>query len=178
MPLKHKGFFDILNLVNNPASRPAASGFKATFSKATGRFRRDSNPVGNGRTAITAVGGGKDDPFFSSPAPPLQPVNINSHSPTHVALNTKRSTMPAAASTPGAGTVPSYSPAPAVLGPRAAKKRISVDMVGAPRIDSFVHAAHASDADQAEEILRRWGRDNVGKIAGKLTFGTRADVDI
>ena len=48
---------------------------------------------------------------------------------------------------------------------RAAKKRISIDMVGAPQAGTFVHAAHASDADQAEAILKKWGRDGMGKIA-------------
>lgn len=60
----------------------------------------------------------------------------------------------------------SYAPLPQNLaGPRAAKKRISVDMVSAPRPSSFVHAVHASDAEQAEAILDRWGRDGVGKVA-------------
>jgi len=63
---------------------------------------------------------------------------------------------------------PSFAPSGALNGVRATKKRISIDMVSAPRPESFVHAAHASDADQAEEILRRWGRDGVGKIADPL----------
>ncbi|PWN31209.1 kinase-like protein [Meira miltonrushii] len=161
----HKGFFDILSLVNNPASRPAGqNGFKATFSKATGRFRRDSNPNG---PRIGLNSGGKEDPFFSSPAPPLQ--NITSRNsmqmpPLMPTTRTNRMSVPV-----NATYNPMPSPFPnagaAALGPKAAKKRISIDMVGAPRIDSFVHAAHASDAEQAEEILRRWGRDNVGKIA-------------
>lgn len=50
------------------------------------------------------------------------------------------------------------------------KKRISVDMIGAPRTETFVHAAHASDAEQAEELLRRWGREGIGKIAGEYFF--------
>lgn len=52
-----------------------------------------------------------------------------------------------------------------VAGPRAQKKRISTQMIGAPRPESFYHAAHASDAEQAEEILRRWGIDGIGKVA-------------
>ncbi len=54
---------------------------------------------------------------------------------------------------------------PAIMGPKAQKKRIIVDMVGAPQTQTFVHAAHASDAEQAEVILNRWGRDGVGKVA-------------
>ena len=54
---------------------------------------------------------------------------------------------------------------------RAAKKRISIDMVGAPQAGTFVHAAHASDADQAEAILQRWGRDGMGKIADPQWVG-------
>lgn len=54
---------------------------------------------------------------------------------------------------------------PAMMGPRAQKKRISIDMVGSPQTQTFVHAAHASDAEQAEVILKRWSRDGVGKVA-------------
>ncbi|GAA5854195.1 hypothetical protein JCM8547_001730 [Rhodosporidiobolus lusitaniae] len=42
------------------------------------------------------------------------------------------------------------------------KKRISVDMVGAPR--EFQHAVHASDAQQAEALLMRWNVDRQGKV--------------
>lgn len=41
---------------------------------------------------------------------------------------------------------------------------INIAMVSAPRPESFVHAAHASDADEAEAILQRWGQDGVGKV--------------
>lgn len=170
----HKGFFDILSLVNNPASRPTAqNGLKATFSKATGRFRKDSNTNQN-HARLGLNGGGKEDPFFSSPAPPLQIVpsrnsmQATSPPPLMPTTNTNRMSFPVNPSYNPMANGPSSNPVlntAAALGPKAAKKRISIDMVGAPRVESFVHAAHASDAEQAEEILRRWGRDNVGKIA-------------
>ena len=149
---QHKGFFDIMSLVNNQSSpsringQPPNGGIKATFSKATGRFRKTANstPYAN-----------NEDPFLSSPAPPL----IRAAEPL-----TKVSTSNSHAS----GSMPAIAPTTTQLGgPRAQKKRISIDMVGAPRLDSFVHAAHASDAEQAEEILLRWSRDGVGKIAGE-----------
>jgi len=49
-------------------------------------------------------------------------------------------------------------------GPVYSKKgrRISKDMVSKPM--GFVHLVHASDADQAEAILTRWGPDGLGKL--------------
>ncbi|KAJ3733553.1 kinase-like domain-containing protein [Lentinula guzmanii] len=41
-------------------------------------------------------------------------------------------------------------------------RRISKDMVSHPT--GFVHLVHASDADQAEELLTRWGPDGLGKL--------------
>ncbi|KAH7322360.1 hypothetical protein B0J17DRAFT_247097 [Rhizoctonia solani] len=43
-----------------------------------------------------------------------------------------------------------------------AKRRISKDMVSRPM--GFVHLVHASDADQAEALLSRWGPDGIGKL--------------
>lgn len=42
-------------------------------------------------------------------------------------------------------------------------RRISVDMISNPV--SFTHLVHASDAEQAEDLLRRWGPDGQGKLA-------------
>ncbi|CAE7220852.1 unnamed protein product [Rhizoctonia solani] len=42
------------------------------------------------------------------------------------------------------------------------KRRISKDMVSQPM--GFVHLVHASDADQAEALLSRWGPDGIGKL--------------
>ncbi|CAO1627618.1 unnamed protein product [Sympodiomycopsis kandeliae] len=143
----HKGFFDILQLVNDrsnaqtgSASRlmppdpatafedtrngpPSPSRLKATFSRATGALRRNSNAPAPATNATSPLKSNyeNEDPFAA--------------------------------------------PLPNFGGPRAAKKRISIGMVSAPRPESFVHAAHASDAEQAEAILNRWGRDGVGKIA-------------
>ncbi|KAJ8509059.1 hypothetical protein ONZ45_g8729 [Pleurotus djamor] len=41
-------------------------------------------------------------------------------------------------------------------------RRISKDMVSHPT--GFVHLVHASDADQAEALLTRWGPDGLGKL--------------
>ncbi|KAJ7283000.1 kinase-like protein [Mycena rebaudengoi] len=49
-------------------------------------------------------------------------------------------------------------------------RRISKDMVSRPT--GFVHLVHASDADQAEALLTRWGPDGLGKLGAK--FGSQA----
>ncbi|KAF8650451.1 hypothetical protein AX16_005253 [Volvariella volvacea WC 439] len=41
-------------------------------------------------------------------------------------------------------------------------RRVSKDMVSKPT--NFVHLVHASDADQLEALLTRWGPDGVGKL--------------
>lgn len=41
-------------------------------------------------------------------------------------------------------------------------RRLSKDMVSKPM--NFVHLVHASDSDQAEALLTRWGPDGMGKI--------------
>ncbi|KAF8577309.1 kinase-like protein [Ramaria rubella] len=55
---------------------------------------------------------------------------------------------------------PPISPNPAT--PLRKARRISKDMVSRPT--GFVHLVHASDADQAEALLRRWGPDGIGKL--------------
>lgn len=42
------------------------------------------------------------------------------------------------------------------------KKRISVDQISSPT--GFNHVLHASDADQAQDLLLRWQKDGVGKL--------------
>ncbi|TEB37406.1 kinase-like protein [Coprinellus micaceus] len=42
-------------------------------------------------------------------------------------------------------------------------RRVSKDMVSKPT--GFVHLVHASDADQLEALLTRWGPDGIGKLA-------------
>ncbi|KIJ18926.1 hypothetical protein PAXINDRAFT_175046 [Paxillus involutus ATCC 200175] len=46
--------------------------------------------------------------------------------------------------------------------PLKKNRRISKDMVSRPT--GFVHLVHASDADQAEALLTRWGPDGLGKL--------------
>ncbi|KAM0752692.1 kinase-like protein [Meredithblackwellia eburnea MCA 4105] len=54
--------------------------------------------------------------------------------------------------------------APTMMGVegRPSRKRVSIDMVGKP--GNFAHLVHASDAEQAGDILRRWHVDGVGKL--------------
>ena len=47
-------------------------------------------------------------------------------------------------------------------------RRISVDMVSKPM--GFTHLVHASDAEQAEQILTRWKVDNKGKLPGEPCY--------
>ncbi|EPQ57548.1 kinase-like protein [Gloeophyllum trabeum ATCC 11539] len=47
-------------------------------------------------------------------------------------------------------------------GPTRRGRKISKDMVSKPT--GFIHLVHASDADQAEALLRRWGPDGMGKL--------------
>ncbi|KAI0775753.1 kinase-like protein [Trametes elegans] len=62
---------------------------------------------------------------------------------------------------------PAASPMPTVAPPSTKNlktRRISKDMVSKPT--GFVHLVHASDADQAEALLTRWGPEGQGKVAG------------
>ncbi|KAG5638870.1 hypothetical protein H0H81_009173 [Sphagnurus paluster] len=58
------------------------------------------------------------------------------------------------------GPSPARATAPAVSVKKG--RRISKDMVSKPT--GFVHLVHASDADQLEALLTRWGPDGVGKL--------------
>lgn len=146
--------------INSSPSR-----IRTTLSKATGGLRKLS--IGGGQAAQEA--------FFQ--AGPAYDNSNQTATPTTLSPQQTRDSYAGV----GAGGIerpshsfanvsqsPSFSNSGALNGVRATKKRISIDMVSAPRPESFVHAAHASDADQAEEILRRWGRDGVGKIADPL----------
>ncbi|KAK7035458.1 hypothetical protein VNI00_011751 [Paramarasmius palmivorus] len=55
----------------------------------------------------------------------------------------------------------STSPPASPVSPRKGR-RISKDMVSKPT--GFIHLVHASDADQAEALLTRWGPDGLGKL--------------
>lgn len=66
-------------------------------------------------------------------------------------------------------TAPSFTssshPPPAAGNRARGNRRISVDMVSKPT--GFTHLVHASDAEQAEQILTRWKVDNKGKLPGE-----------
>ncbi|PWN21829.1 kinase-like protein [Microstroma glucosiphilum] len=142
----HKGFFDILSLANDRQAGPQngdgdfaypnhPSKFRSTVSRATDAFRRNSR------------------------IPAQRP--ISSLMPADMASKNLQDSDILLCPTP----VPLPSPSQAVPGPRVAKKRISVNMVSAPRPESFVHAAHASDEQEALAILQRWSVDDIGKVA-------------
>ncbi|KZV69519.1 kinase-like protein [Peniophora sp. CONT] len=66
---------------------------------------------------------------------------------------------------PAAPPLPSVTSSPpntTPLSPPRRGRRISKDMVSKPT--GFVHLVHASDADQFEALLRRWGPDGQGKL--------------
>ncbi|PWZ01939.1 hypothetical protein BCV70DRAFT_53628 [Testicularia cyperi] len=178
----HKGFWDIMSLVNNqgppqtnrlapPTSRagqgpPSPGKLRTTLSKATGALRKNTGD---------SFQAGPEYGYAGSSPSPVSPVSASSRngSPqkdTAALPGAYPRPLFGAPSTAHASNASAMSTAanfftPAIMGPRAQKKRISVDMVSAPRPASFVHAAHASDAEQAEEILLRWSRDGVGKVA-------------
>ncbi|KAF9222561.1 kinase-like protein [Gyrodon lividus] len=58
--------------------------------------------------------------------------------------------------------VPTNPVLPHPSSPLKKNRRISKDMVSKPT--GFVHLVHASDADQAEALLTRWGPDGLGKL--------------
>lgn len=62
---------------------------------------------------------------------------------------------------PPALTTDSSRPAQPLPG-KPTGRRITKNMVSKPT--GFVHLVHASDAEQAEAILRRWGPDGLGKL--------------
>ncbi|TFY60541.1 hypothetical protein EVG20_g7382 [Dentipellis fragilis] len=63
-----------------------------------------------------------------------------------------------------ASILPASIPPVSPVSPRKGR-RISKDMVSKPT--GFVHLVHASDADQAEALLTRWGPDRQGKLGGE-----------
>ncbi|KAJ7072098.1 kinase-like domain-containing protein [Mycena amicta] len=64
---------------------------------------------------------------------------------------------------PGAPPVQTRQlPPPSSSAPVRKARRISKDMVSRPT--GFVHLVHASDADQFEALLSRWGPDGMGKL--------------
>ncbi|KAJ1026726.1 hypothetical protein NDA16_002324 [Ustilago loliicola] len=158
----HKGFWDIMSLVNNQgptnnrlappsnSQRPSSPGkFRSTLSKASGALRKNIQ-----------------DNFQAGPEYAYSPVKEPSASAVPGAFPRSAFASPSTHTANASAVSTALNLfAPAVTGPRAQKKRISIDMVGSPQTQTFVHAAHASDAEQAEVILNRWSRDGVGKVA-------------
>ncbi|KAG8932846.1 hypothetical protein FRC03_000163 [Tulasnella sp. 419] len=73
-------------------------------------------------------------------------------------------TIPPPVSPPTSPTTPKVMAptSPPTSAPLKKGRRISKDMISKPT--GFVHLVHASDADQYEALLTRWGPDGVGKI--------------
>ncbi|PWN39616.1 kinase-like protein [Ceraceosorus guamensis] len=140
-----------------------------------------SGKAGDGGAAAAASAAQNSGPYSSSDDPFLGGGGAGLRPPPAPSSGAARSASPdvfmrgasplsAFPSTTSAALSPGAYDAPGTPAARAQKKRISVDMIGAPKAGTFVHAAHASDAEQAEEILRRWGRDGMGKIADPAWF--------
>ncbi|TRM69454.1 kinase-like domain-containing protein [Schizophyllum amplum] len=93
----------------------------------------------------------------ASPPPPDAVVA----GPRYETIRAGRPPLPPPAPAPRSPQYPAYSPPPSPATPRKGR-RISKDMVSRPT--GFVHLVHASDADQYEALLRRWGPDGLGKL--------------
>ncbi|KAL1743858.1 kinase-like domain-containing protein [Schizophyllum fasciatum] len=93
----------------------------------------------------------------ASPPPPSPPEQLVA-GPRYETIRPGKTPMPPP---PPAPRSPVYSPPPSPATPRRGR-RISKDMVSNPT--GFVHLVHASDADQYEALLRRWGPDGQGKL--------------
>ncbi|KAI5890603.1 kinase-like protein [Schizophyllum commune H4-8] len=91
--------------------------------------------------------------------PPAPPSDRLVAGPRYETIRPGKPPMPPPAPAPRS---PAYSPPPSPATPRKGR-RISKDMVSNPT--GFVHLVHASDADQYEALLRRWGPDGQGKLA-------------
>lgn len=86
-------------------------------------------------------------PSKLTPGPPYEQINAGS---------------PPAIVTSAANVKDIKPPAPGAVTPLRKGRRISKDMVSSPT--GFVHLVHASDYDQAEALLKRWGPDRIGKL--------------
>ncbi|PWN28132.1 kinase-like protein [Jaminaea rosea] len=138
----HKGFFDLMQLANDRGNTAGASKF-------LGSMQDDHRPTSPSkfRSTLSKATAGIRGPSNKVGPPPSA----------------------AAASISPDGSPPAAQSSLAALpGVKATKKRINVGQISAPRPSSFVHAAHASDAEQAEALLNRWGRDGVGKVADPI----------
>jgi len=175
----HKGFWDIISLVNNQSGSPSRllappnnlgpagsspsspSKFKATLGRAAAGLRR---------VPVPALPSSPPSKQAASPKPPVMSESTYDSAYSGQGSPNSSGNLSAQHLSPaGGGRVVSASAAylatNLLTGPRATKKRISIDMISAPQHDTFVHAAHASDVEQAELILKRWSRDGMGKIA-------------
>ncbi|KAK0534569.1 hypothetical protein OC834_001825 [Tilletia horrida] len=182
----HKGFWDIISLVNNQsgspsrllappvspnhrgiaagASPPSPSKFKATLGRATAGLRRVPVPA---LPASPTHGPPPAQAQAQPPAPVMSEATYNSAESgqgSPLSSNASDQNLAGLRVVSGASSTAALA-ANLMTGPRATKKRISIDMISAPQPETFVHAAHASDAEQAEIILKRWSRDGMGKIA-------------
>ncbi|KAI0035879.1 kinase-like protein [Vararia minispora EC-137] len=78
--------------------------------------------------------------------------------------------IPAQKYSPSPVQSPAADPPQASILPKRGR-RISKDMVSKPT--GFIHLVHASDADQFEALLRRWGPDGLGKLGGASVLDPR-----
>ncbi|KAL7410296.1 kinase-like domain-containing protein [Mrakia frigida] len=147
--LLHKGFYDLLAVLKPDSTSSQLAG---------PRYEQHPN-FGNGPYNPTAAA----RPLPSSQSMPVHANNAYYSSPPSSPIP-YRSDAPGAFKTIrtgalGAGQID--------YGANRLKKvaggaRINKDSISAP--SNFQHVLHASDADQAEELLMRWSAEGVGKV--------------
>ncbi|QRV82446.1 LATS, large tumor suppressor [Ceratobasidium sp. AG-Ba] len=136
--LVHRGFYDLLSLV------PGTPGVGVDNRSGASRFWND--PGG-----ADFVAGMRYEDMPVTPASPTKPPPPPTRS---YGLEWAYNYYAGSPASPPKRTEEPQSP--------KGKRRISKDMVSRPM--GFVHLVHASDADQAEAILQRWGPDGLGKL--------------
>ncbi|KAG8762319.1 hypothetical protein FRC12_009105 [Ceratobasidium sp. 428] len=156
--LVHRGFYDLLSLV------PSTPGVGVS-NRGGDRFWNDP-----GGAYDDFVAGRRYEDMPQTPATPTRPARSPPQPPSSPPLSpplTRSYGLDWAynyyvGSPPKSPPVSPPRPAEEPRSPPKGRRRISKDMVSRPM--GFVHLVHASDADQAEALLRRWGPDGVGKL--------------
>ncbi|KAF9517664.1 hypothetical protein BS47DRAFT_1371293 [Hydnum rufescens UP504] len=146
--LLHKGFYDLLSIIPNTAS-------------AVGQVALGGSPEVR-RADVKDIGG----PRYESLPPTTVPDALLSTAGSRAYPNPSRRVLQKAP--------PTVALEPRSIGISAGvsayfyssakqPRRVSKDSISAPT--GFVHLVHASDAEQAEALLSRWGPDGMGKVA-------------
>lgn len=137
----HQGFFDLLGYTKGTLSR-----------KNHKQIIRDHG---------FQLGSGKDDWNHLDPLDSLNPNpknHLNNGTKSPIFLNASSSTLARIGSSFGN----SFKLVKARGNNFKESNRVSIDMIGKPEM--MRHICHASDVEQAEEILQRWKTEQVGKL--------------